>query len=96
MNWFVGLLIVVGLVIWLSVLTNNQLKIKTEADKYKGKFSGYEDDYGQYKQIVTSMCENGIDVPIKKASLGLRMPTKDMTLNVAMPSDICDNPIFSS
>jgi hypothetical protein len=112
MNWFVGLLITIGLITWLSILTNNQLKIKTEADKYKGKFSGYEDDYSQYKddydqykQIVTSMCASGIDVPIKKGALldkhysivgDVYAPLEDTTINIPLPTQICTNPIFSS
>ena len=112
MNWFVGLLIVVGLIIWLSVLTNNQLEIKTEADKYKGKFSGYEDDYSQYqddydqyKQIVTSVCETGINVTVPKGDFynkkvgniyQVTAPEEDTTINIPLPTQICDNPIFSS
>ena len=103
MNWFVSLILVCSF-IWLIFLTKNQLKIKKEADLYKGKFYDYEDDYEQYKQIVTSVCDSGIDVPIKAGTLfsenifgaTLRVPTEPITLNIPMPPEICTNPIFSS
>ena len=96
MKWYIVSLLFVLTWVWLAVISVSQSKIIKKMKLF------VDDDVGQFKEMFNSLCETGIDVPIKKGQFlskkilndTVNAPFNDTYINVSIPEQICENSLF--